>query len=266
MDGAMDSNIERVPVATRAVGGGGGLEATVEVNPHRARIWLDVEGGGQAFSHSTRWDRLTHSEELGFAFLVNENAELRATGRFDARGSTEDNEIVNQETVLGELWLRGDGPTFRALGGWRWRRYSDRDAYDENILLGGADLRQKVSREVSVRLGYRYEDADSRSQDRDYLRHRLTGAYELRLTSRLRAQLQLEHQWRRYPRDRVEVAGVETARKDRRWIPGARLIQRFPRGQEVALEYEFQSRISNDPDKEYQVHRVSLRLGWPILR
>lgn len=142
------------------------------------------------------------------------------------------------------------------------------------IVYVGAELRWKTGDGSNWIVEYRYEISHSSSSSQDYKQQRISAEYENELTDRNEVALGIEYRPRRFFDKLVEVERldedgkpviVEEPRADDRWIPFIELTHVFPWGQELELEYEYQNRASNDPDKLFEAHRLMLTLRLPLV-
>jgi len=266
LTGVYDTNIDHNLADTNSHGFIGHLQGLIRTNPRPPYAWFGYDGGYQAFSSSTMWDRWEHQAELGARIPLHDTWSFVASGDYDDRLASEDRYIVNQFTATPQL--RYDLKRFgaRAYGTYRWRIYENRPLYDEKIWMAGSELRVNPGRRNIVRLGYRHEDATSDTPSRSYTRERLQLSDEIHLGRHHTFNLQGEHQWRSYPLDMVDTGSTTVSREDRRWIAGASYVLSLPWRQDLVLDYEFEQRISNDPKEEYVAHRVELGMRWTLLK
>jgi hypothetical protein len=244
------------------------IGAYVRLQSHERRpaLWLQYRGAVQTYAVTDDWDRLKHRIETGLGLNFSRPARFELTGELNTRTSTEDREIVNQFTVSPELFLVGEGyKRLRPYGAFRYKDFTEAIGRDETIWYAGVRGRTGLWPSAWIELGYRYEDAESQAPEESYLRHRLSLEIGQVFGRWDRLSAGLQYRIRNYPEDFVDDAD-QVARRDKRWIPAVRWTHRLRRGQQLLLDYEFQTRSSNDPDKIYDAHRISLALRWPFIR
>lgn len=254
--GVFDTNIENDLDELDSRGIVAGVRAGFQTSIRRPLLEVAYEGGYQSFARTDRWDRLTHDVEAVLARRAGPLS-LDLTGGMGLNATTEDREIGNRYAVRPRLTIgRGDA-RLRLYGLYRARRFETDESSDETTRgLGGAF--RGVSDGATVQFGYRYEEADSESELRRYLQHRATADYEVPLGRRGGLRGSLEWRPRRYLERTVSLDGEEVARLDARWTAAASLTYDFSWGQDLRLDYSFQRRTSNDPERAYHAHRVSL--------
>ena len=261
-----DSNIDHNLADTDSYGFIGHLQGLIRTNPRPPYAWLGYDGGYQAFSSSTMWDRWEWAAELGTRIPLSERWSFVASGDYDDRLASEDRYVVNQFTATPQLRYDLNRFGVRAYGTYRWRLYDSRPLYDEHIWMVGSEVRVNPARRNIVRFGYRHEDATSDTPSRSYTRERAQLSDEIHLGRHHTLNVRGEHQWRSYPEDMVDLGTSTVSRKDRRWIAGASWVWALPWRQDLVLNYEFEQRLSNDPKEEYVAHRVELGMRWSFLK
>lgn len=254
--GVYDTNIENDLEELDSRGIVAGVRAGFQTSIRRPLLQVAYQGGYESFARTDRWDRLTHDLVAGLARKAGPLA-LDVWGGMGLNSRTEDREIGNRYFVRPRLTI-GRGTARLRLYGLYWaRRFEADEGTDETARgLGGAF--RGVSDGATVELGYRYEAADSESEFRRYIQHRASADYEVPLGRRGGLRGSLEWRPRRYLERTVSLDGEEVARRDARWTAGVSLTYDFTWGQRLRLDYDFQHRTSNDPEREYHAHRVSL--------
>jgi hypothetical protein len=261
--GIFDSNIDHEVDAQESLGGVAGVRARLRTSPRRPLLVVEYRGAVKSFSNSSRWDRVEH--RFGAILARRFGAvTLETAGDLSLRASTEDRELGNQYTVKPRLSVQlGDGGRLRLYGAYRLRVFDPPNS-DEEIRFAGAAFRWRAGGN-SLELETRYEDSESDDSRRRYTRWRHSAEYQGKLSDRDLLTLGLEYRPRRFPDELVDSGGFLESREDVRWIPSVSLRHRFPLGRELRVEYEYQLRDSNDPDKEYRAHRLTFMVRLPLL-
>lgn len=287
MSGVYDTNVNHDEDKIESHGVLAGVDARLRSSGRRPFFTLGYRGRVRSFSGTDRWDRLEHKIEALIARQVGALT-LETTGAIDFRGATEDRELGNQYTIRPRVALSLGSVRLRAYGAYRLRRFEPLEEFagegdplpldpadaidvsEENTYIAGAEFRWKIGGGQSWEVGYRYEDSDSDNPSRRYYRHRYEAEYRAEFADRAALTLGLQYRPRRYPDLLVEIEDPdgetgEVVRKDVRWVPYTALAYSLPWGQEVELEYEYQRRTSNDPDEEFEAHRVTLSVRLPVV-
>ena len=110
----------------------------------------------------------------------------------------------------------------------------------------------------------RYEWNRSETGRRDFQGPRVEIGVVRSLTERDELRVELEWRDRRYVSRTVEILGEDVLREDTRWTPRIVWERSFNRYLVTRVEYEFESRGSNDPDKRMGNHE--LIVGARVLR
>lgn len=254
--GVFDTNIENDLEELDSYGIVAGVKAGFQTSIRRPLLEVAYEGGYQSFAHTDRWDRMTHDLEADLARRAGP-VSLELRGRMGLNTRTEDREIGNRYSVSPRLTIGRGHARLRLYGLYRARRFEPDEGSDETTRgLGGAF--RGVTDGATLQFGYRYEEADSESELRRYVQHRASADYRVPLGLRSGFRGNLEWRPRRYLERTVSLDDDEVARRDARWTATASLTHEFRWGQGLRLDYSFQRRTSNDPEQEYDAHRVSL--------
>jgi hypothetical protein len=262
-----DSNINHEFVPQEDYGLELGVLFRIQSQPRRPLLRLEYRGGVQSYANTDRWDRIRHRVRLGIGGRLGKGVNLATSGELSTRTSSEDRELVNQITVSPDLRIRGDrSRRLRLYGAYRFKKFTETEGLDETIWYAGAKVRSRLWASGRLEVGYRYEDAESDTPSESYVRHRISADLEQALGRQDRLELGLQYRRRHYPEDFVDDIGDDVSREDERWVPSIRWTHRLAQGRELQLEYEYQTRSSNDPDKGFEAHRVELFVRWPLIR
>lgn len=262
-----ESNIDREVIPTEDYGLKAGGLFRVQSQPRDPLAYLEYRGIFQAYANTDDWDRISHRFRAGMGGEPVKNLELGIYGDLNTRTANEDQQLVNQFTVSPSIALFGP----RSLGAQVYGAYRVRDfinvaGEDEIIRYVGVEGQTRLWMSARLTAGYRYEEADSQLPSESYFRRRVEGELEQYIGRWDRLRLSIQYRVREYPHDIVDSDAGEVSREDRRWIPGVRWTHRLIGGQQIQLDYQYQSRTSNDPDKEYEAHRLTLAFRWPFFR
>lgn len=264
VSGVYDTNIDHDQDELESVGVLGGLRVGLRSSGRHPILRLEYRGDIQRFDGTDRWNRQTHGATgtlQGWFGPVT----LASRGGVKFNAATEDREIGNRYSVSPRVEVEG-GPLSLGLYGVYWtKRFEEDVEANEEIRGAGAELGWKVPDAGRWEIGYRYEEADSEAARRRFVRQRYSAEYRARLGARDVIELEVERRDRRFLDRTVRVDDLEVPTEDVRWLPAASYRHRFPWGQEVKLEYEFQRRRSNDPARDFDAHRGTLSLRLPLI-
>ena len=261
--GLYDSNLDHDPVGRAAYGGVLAAGLTARDRASRPRVEVAYEAAAHRYSAPSRLERVSHHGEITFTARPARALAFSTEAEVSLRGSSEDRTGGHEFVGAEQLELRLTRATaLRLTGAYRLRQYPDpqdvgRDARNRYAEL---ELRQRVGSGIRMTMGGRVERHRADLARSSY--NRTTWALGLETASARRVQLALELTYRvqRDPDRLVEVGGRDLPRRDRRFEPEAALTVRPWRSLDVMLGYSLDLRRSNDPDKVYDAHVVSLVL------
>ena len=192
---------------------------------------------------------------------------MRTTGEISLKGSSEDRDVNNQYVLEQQIQYRINANNrVRAFGAYRTKRYSlderGKNAVDPYI---GARFDQKLKGGRGWEIIYRYDK--NRSQDpKDFYVRRTYGAqFFTPLFKNRHDLLTLEARYapRLYARQ-VKVDGVRVPRRDQRWELDVLYERPLRQDVQLGLNYGYEKRNSNDPDKKFDSHLfgVTFTFKW----
>jgi hypothetical protein len=262
-----ESNIDREVVPTEDYGLKAGGLFRIQSQPRDPLAYLEYRGLLQAYANTDNWDRISHRFRASMGGEPVENLELGVYGDLNTRTANEDQQLVNQFTVSPSIALFGPRSLgIQVYGAYRVRDFINVAGEDEIIRYVGVEGQTRLWMSARFTAGYRYEEADSQLPSESYFRRRIEAKLEQYIGRWDRLRVSVQYRVREYPHDLVDSGTGEVSREDRRWIPGARWTHRLIGGQQIELDYLYQDRSSNDPDKEYEAHRITLAFRWPFFR
>ena len=265
-----DSNVNRDAVDPRGLAG----VVTTGILRHRWRGTTDIrteyEIGVHQYNGDTPWNRISHKARLDARRPAGSWATAGLAAEFQVRGSGDDRSLGDQLSL--EPSLRADlGPRTelrsRLISRFRWNREIADGApvvRSESALLAATDLSHEIGDRTEVEMDLRYEWNRSETGRRDFQGPRVEIGVVRSLTERDELRVELEWRDRRYVSRTVEILGEDVLREDTRWTPRIVWERSFNRYLVTRVEYEFESRGSNDPDKRMGNHE--LIVGARVLR
>lgn len=262
-----ESNIDREVTPTDDYGLKAGGLLRVQSQTRDPLAYLEYRGLMQTYANTNNWDRISHRFRVGMGGEPVKDLELGIHGDLNTRTANADQRLVNQFTVLPSVAFPGPGHLgLQVYAAYRVRNYINVTGEDEIIRYVGAEGQTRLWMSARFTAEVRYEEADSQSPSEDYIRRRVEGKLEQHIGRRDRLRMSVQYRVREYPHDKVTTPEGEVGRVDHRWIPGVRWTHRLVGGRQIELDYQFQGRTSNNPDKEYEAHRITLAFRWPLFR
>lgn len=229
----------------------------------RPTVELAYEAAFHRYHESPKWNRTSHHALGVFEVPLGRRLRLHTTADASLRGTSEDRETADQYALVPRLELRLARPVaVRLDGAARLKRYPapdrDRDALNT---YGSAELRLRAG-PARIELGSRYETNDARSDRYDFVRWTHDVALSVGLGRRDNLGLEMRYRDQHYPRRLVNTPGGRAARHDVRWIPTVSWEHRFEGPLALGVDYKYERRNSNDPDKAFRAHLVSLSFTY----
>lgn len=136
------------------------------------------------------------------------------------------------------------------------RRYPDGSGRDATNRYLGAFFRERTERNSRWEVGYRYEINRADSMRYHYRRHTYSVEYGTPIGTRDRLTLEVKYRPQRYERT-VEVEDEDVRREDHRMMVPISWVHRLTNNLEFQLHYQFEGRVSNDPEKAYRAHFIA---------
>jgi hypothetical protein len=261
-----DSNIEHEAGGISSYGFIGGASATYRFRSTSPRAQLFYGVALHSYAHTDRWDRVSQAARAIFA-LPRGPLTLGLTAEALLKGSSEDRQVGNQFALLPSIELRPSASTrLRTVGAYRRRYYEDTPDLDAENYYVDVDGRAELG-DAQLEAGARFE-----RNNPELLRNRFEReTYNVRLTMAATARdeilFDLKNTRVLYPERLVELDDKEdneAPRRDRKWTPRVSWLRDWGGGLQTELEYELETRDSNDPDKDYRGNLLTLttRLIW----
>ena len=225
----------------------------------RPTFEFNYEVGRHAYRHTDRWDRTSHnlrvnSERRPRRWLTSDTG-----GEVAIKGSTEDRELADRYSLTQDFQFRlSRRYRFNVGGALRLKRYADdpgRNAFNPYV-EGGPELRFNKSRS-KVAATYRYELNRSRNERFRYIRWTYGVEFATSVGRKNYFTAEVRYRPQKYARIiEIERRGpdLEVARFDRRWIASAEWKRAVWRDLELGLVYKYETRDSNDPDRDFDAH------------
>ena len=260
-----DSNINRNRVDPQGLAG---IVTTGILRYRRVGFYdlrAEYEVGLHQYEEDTPWNRVSHKLRTDGRRPVGRYGTLGLVSELQIRGSGEDRSLGNQLSIEPSFRLQPRSGTELRLRGVSRIRRNDAPAEGETNLFASLDVAQDLGSRTEVEVEFRFERNRSESGRRSFQGPR----YEMALTRDLspESELRLGLQWRerQYLERLIDTAeGDEALRRDTRLTPRIRWRRSVGDLVRITLDYEYEMRRSNDPDKVLAGHQVIL--GARLLR
>jgi hypothetical protein len=216
------------------------------------------------YTATDRWDRVSQIGRAGVDAPLGKHLLFGVTGEIFLKGSSEDREIGDQYAVLPRIEIRPtDNTRFRVITAYRKRYYGESSGsnatnryvtFDSRIRLNGGTLEGAA----------RFEENLPKLTRLRFQRQTFTGRYGWDVGDRGQLIAGVEYRPVRYPERTVDIEDDEgetireEVRRDTRWKPNLIWLRQWTQKFRTDLEYEYEWRLSNDPDKHYRGHVLSL--------
>lgn len=263
--GMYDSNIEHDATDQQTYGGALGFGLALERSGRVHGIEAQYEVAAHRYATTDRWNRISQQFEGAYTLKPARWLRLQAAVEGSLKGNSEDRDLGNQYAFKPRLELRPSRRTsFRFTGAYRIKQDESERAKDADNTYLALEVRQRHDGGGELTLGARREENRSNGPDDRYRRM----LYSLELSSPPSARdvlvFTVNYREQRYRYRRVDVGGVSLLRRDQRVTAGLEFTHRLTPAMEFTLGYEFETRGSNDPEKEYVAHLMSfaVRHRW----
>lgn len=259
-----DSNIEHDSTNLGSYGvvvGGNGRFRSQASGP---AVQLEYGIAVHQYTATDRWDRVSQIGRAGVDAPVGKHLLFGLTGEIFLKGSSEDREIGDQYAILPRVEIRPtDNTRFRVITAYRKRYYGESSGsnatnryvtFDSRIRLNGGTLEGAA----------RFEENLPKLTRLRFQRQTFTGRYGWTVGERSELIAGVEYRPVRYPERTVDIEDDEgetireEVRRDTRWKPHLIWLREWTRKLRTDLEYEYEWRLSNDPDKRYRGHVLTL--------
>lgn len=256
---AFDSNVDRDPAAVVTYGGVLSAGFRYRSSPEDPALEIDYDVGVHRYASTARWDRVSQAAAIRYELELGDRWELETVGEASLKGSTEDRELADVYSIQPRLEFKIDHAfSISLLPTLRFKRYPDQPGRNAVNPYMALELERKSGDGSKLEIASRYERKQTRVERGRYLRWVHEVEFSWPVGERNEFELELEYRSKRYLHRLVEVEidddELDVPRRDQKWRPSVAWVRRLSRGIDVSLEYEYETRVSNDPEKWYDAH------------
>jgi hypothetical protein len=225
----------------------------------------EYEVGLHRYTRTDSFDRVSQYFTAAYRKRLPGRFSSRTTAEVSLKGSSEDRDVNNQYSLEQQFQYRVM-PSVRlsAFAAYRLKRYPLIDAGKNAIdpYVGGR-VAQELKGGREWQLTYRYDKNRSQEPKDRYVRRTYEAQFSTPLFRARRDLLTVEARYspRLYARQ-IKVDGARVPRKDRRWVFEAEYERPLDNGVRLGLDYRYETRDSNDPEKRFNSHVVGVSFGF----
>jgi hypothetical protein len=260
-----DSNVEHDERRLRSFGLVPSLGLHFQDNAEKPSFEADYEVGLHRYTRTNSFDRVSQYFTAAYRRRLPGRFSSRTTGEVSLKGSSEDRDVNNQYSLEQQFQYRlAPSARVSAFAAYRVKRYPLVDAGKNAIdpYVGGKFQHElKGGREWEI--SYRYDKNRSQDPKDRYVRWTYEAQFSTPLFRARRDLLTVEARYspRLYARQ-IKVDGERVARKDRRWVFEVDYERPLARDVRLGLDYRYETRDSNDPDKRFDAHVLGVTFGF----
>jgi len=261
-----ESNINHDPAPVEDYGVVGGGRITYRYEGDAADLELSYEIGLHRYRFTDRWDRVGHSFRAGFDYDLGGGWDLDLDGEASLGGSTEDRELANVFTIKPRLTYELSREyEVRLTGALRYKRIMQDPTRNATNPYGKIEIRRRFLGGTRLTLGSRFEVKHTPRERSRYQRWTHAGELEIPTWNGGSLEVEVKYRTKNYTLRLIEIdSGAEELRRDRRLIPEVTWTQPLTSRLDLRLDYEYETRASNDFEKEYEAHAVGATMIFRV--
>ena len=264
-----DSNVEHDSTNIGSYGIVVGATGRYRSRRTKPGVYMEYGVAVHQYTATDRWDRVSQLGRLGFDIPLGDMLLAGVTGEIYLKGSSEDREVGDQYAVLPRIEFRPvDDVRLRIITGYRQRHFADAPTsnainryvtFDSRIRFGDGTLEGAARFEKNLPKIHRLR----------FNRQTYSASYGREVGDHAEVFAGVEYRPVQYPERTVDILDEEgeeigeEPRVDRRWKPQLKWVHEWSRNMRTDLEYEYEMRFSNDPDKKYRGHVLTLTTAIP---
>jgi hypothetical protein len=260
-----DSNVEHDERRLRSFGLVPSFGFHFQDSAEKPSFEAEYEVGLHRYTRTDSFDRVSHYFTAAYRRRLLGAFSSRTTAEVSLKGSSEDRDVNNQYSIEEQFQYRlGPAVRLSAFAAYRLKRYPLIDAGKNAIdpYVGGR-LQQELKGGREWQLTYRYDKNRSQDVKDRYVRRTYEAQFSTPLFRARRDLLTLEARYspRLYARQ-IKVDGVRVPRRDTRWVFETDYERPLARDVRLGLNYKYETRDSNDPDKRFDAHLFGVTFGF----
>ena len=262
-----DTNIDHDDRHVASYGWVPGLRVRFRSSPVKPVFSVIYVVARHDYTNTEKWDRISNKVAAVLEPSLHGRLRMQTSGEVSLGGSSEDRDVSNQYLLVQEFEYRFTRDyRLQLYGTYRLKHFPD--SPDDNAIKPNVGLRfeQRLSGGRRWEVGARFEvNRERRNPRGEYDRWTFDMDYRIPVFHR-KAALTLGAKYRRkyYQEKTVRIEKMDRLRRDFRWVLEAQWQHTLPGGAVVELAYAFETRDSNDPDKLYSAHLLSLGFAYDL--
>lgn len=260
-----DSNLEDDATGLHSFGLVPGVGVHFQDNPEKPSFEADYEVALHRYTNSTKYDRVSQSLTASYRRQLTPRLQARTTGEMSLKGSSEDRDVNNEYVLEQQLQYRlNPANRLRLFGAYRLKRYPLEDvgknAVDPYL---GMRFDQKLSGGRGWEVLYRYDKNRSQDPKDRYVRWTYDAQFTTPVFRERRDLLTLDLRYapRLYARQ-IKVDNERVPRRDQRWTFDVLYERPLAEKIKLGLNYRYETRSSNDPDKNFNSHLFAVTFDY----
>ncbi|MFQ5570227.1 MAG: hypothetical protein ACE5G0_11170 [Rhodothermales bacterium] len=261
-DTNIDHNEEHVP----SYGLVPGLRLRYRNRPSDPLLIVIYTVARHAYTNTEKWDRVSNKVRVLFAPELTRRLHAESVGEISLRGSSEDRDLSNQYFFRQGVEYRFTrNHRLQLYGTLLWKQIPENTKNNAFKPRLGARFERRLPEGRRWEAGVRYERNREQLPRGNYARWTFDMGYRFPLfDTGGRVQVELKYRRKTYEARFVEIEDEDVLRRDYRWVLGASWRRTFVGHAQVELGYQFETRDSNDPEKHFTAHLITLALAYRL--
>jgi hypothetical protein len=261
LSSAAESNINNAPEPISDYGIIPSAGATYRNRGSRATLEASYAAAVHTYAETDAWDRLSHFMQLSYEPRWRGRWRSETIAEVSIKGSDEDRDLADRYILIQRFKFRmTNAAQLRFNTGYRRKLYDSDPGADAHNPYAGIDYRHSFTSGLQWNLGYRWEENRAETERRRYERSTVSTELTVPLSTKsfLRAGVRYRDQF--YPERIVRDDESKPFRKDQRWLGSLSLSRTIQDSVALAVDYSYEQRLSNEKDKEFDGHGLSLSI------
>ena len=224
------------------------------------KFGLGYEGASHNYDDSPQWNR--YSQQVNGLWEVNWSRRWRSQTLVELtfKGSSDDRALSNRYSLVERLdYDITERLNGRIYAAWQLRANNVDPGRDGDDPYAGITLTQKLGKDHEIDFDVRFQDYRAEALRNRYKKTSYSVQYKGKLGEANALAIELKYRDQYYER-LIDIGGELVRRQDDRFLASLSWTHRFAARWQGSMNYEFERRESNDPDKEYDGHYVGTTL------